>query len=356
MLSGNNLPCPTNSTRVRAKQPAESLLAESLLAEPRASACTVPALSARRSVALALTRAVLFPPAFLRFAALPARLSAGSPALQRYQSAEPHMGTLVGITLFAPSEELAAQAFAAAYAKIAEVNRSLSNYLPDSEVNQLSADWQPMSPHLTAVARHALDLERRTAQAFRASLGAVTALWKNVARQQRPWPEPSEIAPLLAECGFSLSPDHKIRLKSAQTRLDFGALGKGYAADVALAELQRLGIRHALVACSGDIAVSLPPPGQTGWKVQAGQQAQQLRQQAVSTSGDSNQFLLWQGQRFSHILDGRTGFPLPARSSVSAVASSGLQADGASTCGYLLGIPRARALFPRIRLLAHPLR
>ena len=50
-------------------------------------------------------------------------------------------------------------------------------------------------------------------------------------------------------------------------QLDVGGIAKGYAADEALAALKRLGIRSALVAASGDIAFSDPPPGHGGWKI-----------------------------------------------------------------------------------------
>ena len=50
-------------------------------------------------------------------------------------------------------------------------------------------------------------------------------------------------------------------------RLDLGGIAKGYAADEALAALAELGIRRALVAASGDLAIGDPPPGRKGWSV-----------------------------------------------------------------------------------------
>lgn len=50
-------------------------------------------------------------------------------------------------------------------------------------------------------------------------------------------------------------------------RLDLGGIAKGYAADQAMAILKQHGIKSALVAASGDIVVSAPPPGKKGWTV-----------------------------------------------------------------------------------------
>ncbi len=99
-------------------------------------------------------------------------------------------------------------------------------------------------------------------------------------------------------------------------RLDFGAIGKGYAADAALAALADLGIRRALVAASGDLAIGDPPPGRRGWTVGIDGPGEstdgftrrlELCNAAVSTSGAREQNLEAGGVKYSHIVDPATG-------------------------------------------------
>src|SRR5262245_52190248 len=65
------------------------------------------------------------------------RAEAG-PALQRYESVEPHMGTLVRITLYAPGAQAAEDAFRAAFDRIRALDAILSDYRPDSELNHIT--------------------------------------------------------------------------------------------------------------------------------------------------------------------------------------------------------------------------
>ena len=129
-------------------------------------------------------------------------------------------------------------------------------------------------------------------------------------------------------------------------RLDFGGIAKGYAADEALAVLRQHGIRSALVAAAGDIAVADPPPGQAGWRVEVGAidvthapppRTLWLRRSAVATSGDVFQRLEIGGRRYSHILDPRTGIGLTDHSLVTVVARDATTADSLATAVSVLG-------------------
>ena len=58
---------------------------------------------------------------------------------ERFEAVEPHMGTLVRITVHAPDEGVARQAFLKAFERIRELDEKLSDYKSNSEVNRLSA-------------------------------------------------------------------------------------------------------------------------------------------------------------------------------------------------------------------------
>src|SRR5205807_4504776 len=112
-------------------------------------------------------------------------------------------------------------------------------------------------------------------------------------------------------------------------RLHLVGIGKGYPADAALLVLKEPGIDQALVAASGDIAVSGPPPGTDGWTIGIApledpdakpERYLILHDAAVSTSGDSEHYVEIDGKRHSHIIDPRTGIGLVVRMSVTVVA------------------------------------
>jgi thiamine biosynthesis lipoprotein len=127
-------------------------------------------------------------------------------------------------------------------------------------------------------------------------------------------------------------------------QLDLGGIAKGYAADEALAVLKKHGLDRALVAAGGDIAVSGPPPGADGWKIAIARLPGEkdagrliLRDAAVSTSGDAEQFVEIDGKRYSHIVDPRTGIGLLGRMSVTVVARKGIESDSLTKVAAVLG-------------------
>ncbi len=144
--------------------------------------------------------------------------------------------------------------------------------------------------------------------------------------------------------------------------LDLGGIAKGFAADEAMRVLKRQGIRSALIAAGGDIVVSDSPPRKRGWLVaiasaqEIGKSASPnpatdestnhllLKNMAVSTSGDAEQFVEFSGLRYSHIVDPQTGIGVTGQSSVTVVARRGKDSDGLATAVSVLGAERGLKL------------
>lgn len=259
-------------------------------------------------------------------------LSAALPAADRYQASEPHMGTLVTITLYADSSEQAQGAFSAAFARIGELDRILSDYKLDSELSRACSLDAPISKDLADIVSYAQNLAEKTDGAFDITAGPLTRLWRE-ARKQKRLPDESAIRAALGRTGYRklrVSGD-RITCEVEGMQLDSGGIAKGYAADQALKTIAAEGVTSALVAVSGDIAASAPPPGTQGWLVQVQNRVMTLSNAAVSTSGDEFQFLEIDGVRYSHIVDPRTGMPVRDRTPVSVIADTGLEADSMAT-------------------------
>jgi thiamine biosynthesis lipoprotein len=133
----------------------------------------------------------------------------------------------------------------------------------------------------------------------------------------------------------------------ARMEIDFGGIGKEYAADAAAQLIeQEAGDISCLVNFGGDIVVKHPRRDGAPWRVgieaaavpgsPAGLIA--LRQGGLATSGDSRRFVIANGVRYSHILDARTGWPVPdAPRSVTVIANNCTQAGAFSTLAILQG-------------------
>ena len=288
-------------------------------------------------------------------------LSEPSPAaLHLYEAVEPHMGTLVRITVYTPDEQTAAAAFRKAFDRIRELDGVLSDYRAASELNQITtAAVQrpvPVSDDLFAVLCASQGLAHATGGAFDITQGPVVQLWRE-ARKAARLPDPAALTEAANRSGFRklhLDQEHRtVMLDTPGMALDVGAIGKGYAASEAIKVLDALGVRSALVAISGDLAFSDAPPNQRGWRiavrsadlpVEGVPHVLELTRAAVSTAGSSEQHVNIGGRRYSHIINPASGTALIEDITVTVIARNGLDADGLDTAVSVLGAERGLAL------------
>lgn len=140
-----------------------------------------------------------------------------------------------------------------------------------------------------------------------------------------------------------------VQLLAPGMRLDLGGIAKGYADDCAIAVLKQHGIQSALVEAGGDIVVSNAPPGEKGWLIEIenavpGRDSLTLANAAISTSGDTVQFLDYGGKRYSHVVDPRTGLGLTEHYAATVIAPNGITSDALSTALTVLNPIRGEAL------------
>ncbi len=244
--------------------------------------------------------------------------------LTRFEAVEPHMGTLVRVVVYADSAEQAHPAMRAAFARVREIDERLSDYRDDSEVSKLcrapAGTPVRVSKDLSTVLASSLEWWSRSGGAFDVTAGRLVRAKGRSGEIRFDARENTVILP-------------------ENVRLDFGGIAKGYAADEMLAVLRAHGLTRALVAAGGDIVAGDAPPGKKGWRVGAGSSDRVviLENRAVSTSGDSGQFLVEGVEKMSHIVDARTGEPSAFGRQITVVAPRGIDADACATTLKILG-------------------
>ncbi len=283
----------------------------------------------------------------------PVNAADGKP-LQRFSYEEKHMGILVKFTLYAPDEGIANKAAKAAFDRIADVDRRMSDYNPESELRQLCDRAEPgkavpVSGDLFMVLKHAQDVSKRSHGAFDVTVGPVVRLWRR-ARWQKELPDADRLKEALQAVGYQkVKLDEKRRrvtLAQQSMRLDLGGIAKGYAGDAALAALRENGVSRVMIDAGGDLVLGDPPPGKAGWRIGIAPLEQtdgppsrilEIKNAAVATSGDAFQFVEIAGTRYSHIVNPKTGLGLTQRSSVTIIAPTGMEADSLASAVSVLG-------------------
>jgi len=128
--------------------------------------------------------------------------------------------------------------------------------------------------------------------------------------------------------------------------IDLGGFGKEYAADRAAVLLQERSVRHGFVNLGGDIRLIGPRPDGAAWQMAIRHPREEdrplatiaLHEGALATSGDYERYFIGpDGERYCHVLNPRTGWPVRAWRSISVVAPLCLAAGSICTIAMLKG-------------------
>jgi thiamine biosynthesis lipoprotein len=274
-------------------------------------------------------------------------------APQRHEYFQVEMAAPIKLIVYADDQAMAAKAAEAAFARIRQLNDILSDYDPKSELRRLCDTSTPgrpvrVSDDLWTVLSRAQAMSQASEGAFDVSVGPLVRLWRRV-RRQAELPSAERLEEARSRVGY-----RHIRLDAAQRtvellrpemRLDLGGIAMGYAIDEAAKILHRHGITCFLIDASGDILLGNPPPGKTGWVIGVmGLDPKSpplfylsLANVALTTSGDTEQFVEIDGRRYSHLVDPRTGMALTDHSTVTVVACDAATADALASAVSVLG-------------------
>jgi thiamine biosynthesis lipoprotein len=256
------------------------------------------------------------------------------------------MGVQARILLYAPDSSTAESAARAAFDRIAELDAIMSDYRQDSELMRLCrrAGEGPVrvSDDLFSVLEIAQRLSAQSNGAFDVTVGPYVRLWRQARREQK-LPSPEDLLEASRAVGWekmTLDQNGKtVHLEVEGMQLDLGGIAKGYAADAAIATLSSHGIERTMIEFGGDIVVGDAPPELRGWTIKPALADTQMTvvNSAISTSGDTEQFVEIEGKRYSHVIDPRTGLGLTDRIAATVLAPCGVLSDALSTALSVMG-------------------
>lgn len=238
--------------------------------------------------------------------------------------------------------------------EVARIERKFSRYRDDSVVAAIQAARGAAFEVDAETARlldYGQELYALSAGAFDLTCGVLRRVWTfdgsdRVASEQ----EVDALKPLMGWSRVSWD-GRRIRLPVGM-QIDFGGIGKEYAADRALMRARRHSNSPILVNLGGDLCCSGPRRGGAAWQIGVDTEGQGeagsmllLQSGALATSGDANRYLLRDGVRYSHVLDARTGWPVEhAAHAVTVAAPSCIEAGSLATLALLNGAAAERFL------------
>ena len=253
------------------------------------------------------------------------------------------------LLLWSDGEARAALAAEAVIADVARIERKYSRYRDDSVTSRINraagGEAVAIDAETAALLSYADQCYRSSAGRFDLTSGVLRRAW-DFRRVPPQLPEPGALAGALALIGWDRVEwdERSVRLSVAGMEIDFGGIGKEYAADRAATVCMEQGIAHGLINLGGDVRATGPQPDGAPWRVGirhprddgAAIATVLLESGAVATSGDYERFFEIAGRRYCHILDPRTGQPADYWQSVSVIAPLCVVAGSCATIAMLM--------------------
>lgn len=289
----------------------------------------------------------------------------GRRATTRIDETRPLLGTWVRVVARHSDPQVASRAVRSAFAAVERVDRVMSIHRDDSDVTRVNrasgAALARVPAALLDVVALARDGAERTDGIYDPSVLPLLRTYGFYGPARDAFPTDREIARAEARVGWrSIVLDRHagtLGLSAAGAALDLGSIGKGWAVDRAIDALRAAGIRDGMVDAGGNLyAMGESEPGANGWTVgvyhpvsHAVDRVFLMRDQAIATSGNYEQYRILAGRRVGHLFDARTGRPADGRLSATVLADDATRADLMSTVSFLLGPgefhwPEARAV------------
>lgn len=273
-------------------------------------------------------------------------------------------GTIVDIKLWGVEEKKARQVIAQLTEDFNYMHRAWHawNAGATTRTNFFIANGKPFTgpPSVIPLITRSTELSRQSNGLFNPAIGQLITLWGFASDDPAKGPPPSHDA---IQALLDLHPTMDdvtvdgitIRSSNPAVKLNFGAFAKGYAVDRCIEYLRKVGIENAVVNAGGDLR-AIGRHGERPWRVGIRHPRQEgilasmetFGDESIFTSGDYERFFDWEGERYGHIIDPRTGKPAKGLSSVTILADQADLADAAATALFVAGpdewLPIARAM------------
>lgn len=272
------------------------------------------------------------------------------------------MGSVFEISLVGTDSASLAYQIQLVIDEIERIENLISEWRPNTQISEVNrnAGIRPVK-----VDREVFELTRRAISysilsdgAFDISVAALDKIWRFDGNMDA-LPSDAAVQNSVTKVGFEKieldSIASTIFLKQSGMKIGFGSIGKAYAADRGRHILQEMGVKGGLINASGDIALWGKPPGKKSWSIGISDPEKpykitrklRMKEGAVATSGNYQKYVMFNGVRYSHIMDPRTGYPATELASVTVIGPMAEFANALSTSVMVLGVKKGLKLMER---------
>jgi thiamine biosynthesis lipoprotein len=271
-----------------------------------------------------------------------------------------------------PSREEVREALLTAFAV---VDQSMNHYRPDSLISrfnraepsmEIEVDWD-----FTYVLMTALDISEISQGAYDVTVSPLSSLWGFGPEGPARWPAAGAIETARAKVGEDVllwdPTSRQLAKRVSGVALDFSSIAKGYGVDLGADALDEMGLTSYLLDIGGEQRIKGLSPRGDAWRIAIERPDQGVdrvmtalsvdRDTGIATSGDYRNYFEYEGRRYSHLIDPRTGYPIAHDVvSVTVLHPSTAIADAWATALIVMGADDGMAVAEKQGLAVYLIR
>jgi len=263
------------------------------------------------------------------------------------------MACIFDITVIAENQKKADHYIDMAVEEMQRIERLISSWDPNSQTSAINRNAGikavQVDQELFELIDRSISISKVMDGAFDISYGSMDNIWK-FDGSLKSLPSKEAMAQSVSRVGFEKiildSQRSTVFLKEKGMKIGFGGIGKGYAADKAKVLLKRIGVQGGIINASGDMNTWGKQMNGDDWNIAITNPLNNkesfglvpLQKGAVVTSGNYEKYIVIDNQRYSHIIDPRTGVPSKGILSVTVFAPSAELGDAIATALFVMGI------------------
>tara|TARA_R110000868_G_scaffold2277_5_gene17004 strand:+ start:3703 stop:4656 length:954 start_codon:yes stop_codon:yes gene_type:complete len=274
------------------------------------------------------------------------------------------MGEKFDITIVADNEEIGYINIEEAVSEIKRIEKLMSSWDEESETSEINrnAGIKPVkvSVELFKLIERANQISEITDGAFDISFAGLDNVWK-FDGSMRYKPSKDQIKQSVSKVGYGkimLNEDnHTVFLQLKGMKIGLGAIAKGYAVDKAKELMVEKQVRAGVINASGDLTSWGTKATGEKWLIGIANPLSKdkifswlpVLESSVATSESYDKFISFDGKKYSHIIDPRSGLPTTGINSVSVFSKTAEWSDALSTAIFVLGVDSGMALINQLK-------
>ncbi len=263
-------------------------------------------------------------------------------------------GTYYAVTYYCPEGKVYKEEIDSL---LKDFNNSMSYYEKNSLISKINRnDTDEMDEYFSPVLQRSLEIYEKTDGAFDVTVSPLVNAWGFGFANKKEMTQ-RKVDSLLQFTGSKLVAidGNRVVKQDPRIQFDFNAIAKGYASDLVAQLLETKGVKSYLVDIGGDLIVGDAKPDGSKWRIALERPAEkyddpqeydhivEVKTRAVATSGSYRRYYEQEGQRYSHTINPKTGYPVKNNLlSVTVFADNCMTADAYATAFMVMGMEKAK--------------